>query len=291
MRLIFATEYPREALPGEAMGVLAELVNDADGSDLRVESHFQSNQSLFATDATALGGTVFGASLLEHAKEFELAAIPRGKKGHESEQDAKRFQRIFDDCLHREGFRLLATVPMPPTGMWSSREIDSAASLVGLRIRSYDALSREVFSSIGCAATNLPFSRLRAALEAVAFDAVLSSGDGAAGDLLASHFGHYLPVAYSTPLCFLIVKDVTFRALSMRGQRTLKWAGREVQFRYWARQTVREEKNLRAIQDRGIRVRRSLPGDVMELLEKKMELVRRRLIAEHALAGVLVPIA
>src|ERR1700733_127293 len=117
MRLIFATEYPREALPGEAMAVLAELVNDAGGSDLTVESHFESNQSLFATDACAFGGTVFGASLLQHAKEFELAAIPRGEKGHASEQDVKHFQRIFDDCLHREGFRLLATVPMPPTGV------------------------------------------------------------------------------------------------------------------------------------------------------------------------------
>lgn len=291
MRLIFATEYPREALPGEALGVLTELVNDAGRTDLRVASHFESNQSLFAADATALGGTVFGASLLRHAKEFELAAIPRGKKGYASEQDVKRFQRIFDDCLYREGFRLLATVPMPPTGVWSSREIDSAASLVGLRIRSYDALSREVFSSIGCAATNLPFSQLRAALEAGALDAVLSSGDGAAGNLLASHFGHYLPLAYSTPLCFLIVKDVSFRALSMRGQRILKWAGREVQFRYWARQAVREEKNLRAIQHRGTRVSRSIPGDAMALLEKKMELVRRRLIAEHALADVLVSIA
>ena len=77
----------------------------------------------------------------------------------------------------------------------------------------------------------------------------------------------------------------------MRGQRTLKWAGREVQFRYWTRQTGREEKNLKAIQDRSVRVSRSLPGDVMELLEKKMELVRRRLIAEHALADVLIPIA
>ncbi len=139
--------------------------------------------------------------------------------------------------------------------------------------------------------THLPFSRLRAALDAGKLDAVLSSGDGTAGDLLANHFGHYLPVAYSTPLCFLIVREASFRALSMRGQRTLKWAGREVQFRYWTRQTGREEKNLKAIQDRSVRVSRSLPGDVMELLEKKMELVRRRLIAEHALADVLIPIA
>jgi TRAP-type transport system periplasmic protein len=78
MRLIFATEYPQKTLPGEAMAVLAELVSDAGGSDLTVEAHFESNQSLFAADAPAFGGTVFGASLLPHAKEFELAAIPRG---------------------------------------------------------------------------------------------------------------------------------------------------------------------------------------------------------------------
>lgn len=295
MRLIFATEYPREALPGEAITVLAELVNDAGGPDLTIEAHFESNRSLFTTAAratgAAVGGTVFGASLLQQAKEFELAAIPRGKKGCASGQDVKRFQRIFEDCLHREGFRLLATVPMPPTGVWSSREIGSAASLAGLRIRSYDALSREVFSSIGCTATDLPFSRLRTALEAGKLDAVLSSGDGAAGDLLASHFGHYFPVAYSTPMCFLIVREASFRELSMRGKRALKWAGQEIQFQYWTRQSDREERNLRAIQDRGVRVSRNLPGDVMELLEKKMELVRRRLIAEHALADVLIPIA
>jgi TRAP-type C4-dicarboxylate transport system substrate-binding protein len=128
--------------------------------------------------------------LLQHAKEFELAAIPRGVKGYTSAYEENRFQRIFEDCLHREGFRLLAIVPMPPTGVWSSREIDSVVSLAGLRIRSYDALSREVFASIGGTATHLPFARLRAALDAGELDAVLSSGDGAAGDLLANYFGY-----------------------------------------------------------------------------------------------------
>jgi TRAP-type C4-dicarboxylate transport system substrate-binding protein len=295
MRLVFATEYPEDALPGEALALLARLVNGAGGSGPTIEPHFESNQSLFATatakKGSAVGGIVFGASLRQHAKEFELAAIPRGEREDACEEDVKRFRRMFGDCLYREGFRLLATVPMPPTGVWSSRQIDSVASLAGLRIRSYDGVSHEVFASIGCAATLLPFAGLRAALEAGELDAVLSSGDGAAGDLLASHFGYYLPVAYSTPLCFLVVRESSVQGLSTRGQRTLESAGRDVQIRYWTDRTDREAKNLRAIEDRGIRMSRSLPGDVMTLLEKKMELVRRRLIAEHALADILVPIA
>jgi TRAP-type C4-dicarboxylate transport system substrate-binding protein len=290
MRLIFTTEYPKGALPGEALSVFCELANNAGGSSLTVEPQFESSLSSFSTvsgeKAGVAGGIVFGSSLLPHSKEFELAAIPRGSKRSGLDQDIKRFQSNFENCLHREGFLLLAIVAMPPTGIWSRREIDGAASLAGLRIRTYDALSQEVFSSIGCTATHLPFARLRAALDAGELDAVLSSGDGAAGDLLAHHFANYLPVSYSTPLCFLVVRWATLRWLSMRARTTLKWAGRELQFQYRIHQADREEKNLTAIQNRGVKVIRSLPADVMDLLEQKMEQVRRRVIAEHTAAGV-----
>ncbi len=294
MRLTLATEYPNGALPGEAMSALATLVREAVGDELTINLFLEVKQCLCGigdgSDVHFDGGAVFGASLSQHASEFELAAIPRGTGRSDSDQDARRYRRIFEDCLKREGFRLIAAVPMPSTGVWSSREIDSEATLAAMRIRTYDSLSSRVFSSMGCTAVRMPFAGLPAALEGGQLDAVLSSGDGEAGAALSRYFGHYLPLAYSTPLCFLIVRESSFSAMSWRAQRALKRAGREVQFRYFSCQQAREESNLRAIQERGVRVGCSLPRHAMALLERTMELVRRRLIAEYALADVLVPI-
>ena len=136
----------------------------------------------------------------------------------------------------------------------------------------------------------MPFTQLLAALEKREIDAVLSSGDGTAGTSLSRYFRQFLPLAYSTPLCFLIVRESSFAAMPRRWQRALRWAGREVQFRYFKRQAVREKSNLKAMQERGVSVRCELPKNVAVRLEAKMDLVRRRLIAEHALADILVPI-
>lgn len=294
MHLKFATEYPSGALPSEAMTALATLVQDEIGTDLVIDTFLETPKSVLGTcaesDVAFDGGAVFGASLSQYARQFELAAIFRGDGWGDAEEDASRFRRIFEDCLHREGFRLLASVPMPPTGLWVSRAIGSEADTGSCRVRTYDSLSSKVFSSLGCMAVQLPFSQLPAALDRGKFNAVLSSGDGRAGILLSQYFSHYLPLAYSTPLCFLIVRDSRFDAMPRRWQRALKWAGREVQARYFTQQEKRETTNLMEMQQHGVQIE-AFPSNAAGRLERKMELVRRRLIAEHALAGILVPIA
>src|SRR5579864_8921874 len=91
MRLTLATEYPSGALPGEAMSTLATLVQEAVGVELTIDSLFEVKQALFGmgvgSDVHVDGGSVFGASLSQHANEFELAAIPRGARRSDSEQD------------------------------------------------------------------------------------------------------------------------------------------------------------------------------------------------------------
>jgi TRAP-type C4-dicarboxylate transport system substrate-binding protein len=294
MHLRVTTEYPRTVVPGEAMWELWELVRDVGGTNGTVDLLFEANQDavlrVARQDGGVDGGAVFGASLASRAREFELAAVPRGRAEQGApEDDFKRFNRIFEDALFREGFRLIATVPMPSTGLWSRHEIDSVAKLGAMRVRTYDPVSREVFESLGCRAVVTPFARLGDALEAGELDAVLASGDGVAGERLSRHFSHYLPVAYSIPLCFLVLRDSSYRKLHRCWQRALKWAGPEVQFQYWSCHSTREEMNLKAIQRRGVRVSENRPRELMEDLERKGDVVRRRVIAEHGWKDVLVP--
>ncbi|MGA3982170.1 hypothetical protein ACI2VH_09955 [Ralstonia nicotianae] len=295
MRLSFATEYPMGTLPGEAMAALTTLVQDAIGTELEIDALFDTAQPVLGACAASNvqfdGGAVFGASLIGHARVFELAAIPCEAGWHDAEDDARRFRGLFKDGLYRAGFRLIASVPMPPTGLWTSRAIDCEEELACCRIRTYDALSSEVFSALGCTAVRMPFSQLSAALDSGEIDAVLSSGDGSAGTSLSRYCRNYLPLGYSTPLCFLVVRESSFIAMPKRWQRALKWAGREIQARYFNRQATREQNNLRAMRERGIQVGRGLPHHAAVRLERKMELVRQRLITEHMLADVLVPIA
>ena len=290
MQLVFTTEYPQGALPGEAITLFADLIKQSDGLDLCVETKFDAEASvshLITSDDDEMGCTLLGSTLTEYSPDFALAAMPSGDAPITG-KEWEGLRKLFSERLTMLGVHLLAMLPMPPTGLWSAREIDDVSSLKDLRLRSYDTVSRDMFNACGCQTTHLPFAELPTALSAGKLDAVLSSGDGSAGSVLSQHFKHYLHIEYSRPYIFIVVGTAKFELLSDQTKKALEWAGSSVQRHYTlpAVQSRREERNLAAMGERDVKVTRELSPDLGRMLRKKMGEVRTHLLEQHVSGAI-----
>lgn len=249
-QLGLATEYPATAVPGEALRMLARLASQKTGNALRIL--VACNASLIPQELMQAitvnqiqGGALFGGALKEVDSAFALSALPLIKNHAldadyiETQQWRPRFMRSFG--LHKQ--RLVAMVPMPPTGLWTLEPVKTAQNLSGLRIRTYDALSQSVFQKLEAHALNLPFAQIETALSDQRIEGVLSSGDGAAGQQLSAIFPHYLALNYAIPVTFLVLNEPTLAGMPHSIQRDILWAGVETERRYWKAFSSRTQRN------------------------------------------------
>jgi hypothetical protein len=86
-------------------------------------------------------------------------------------------------AIGRGDLRLFQS-PWPPAGIWAHRAVDSAEALKGLRIRTADANGVVAFRAAGAVPVAVSFTDALPRLRAGQLDAVLSSGDGGAGQRL-----------------------------------------------------------------------------------------------------------
>lgn len=291
-RVGLVTEYPATAVPGEALRMLAKLASQKAGNALRIlvacDSPLVPKELMQAITVNKIqGGALFGGALTEVDSTFTLSALPliKGKAlnaGHlETQQFRHRFTRAFG--LHRQ--RLVATVPMPPTGLWTLAPVKTAQSLTGLRIRTYDALSQSIFQMLGANASNLPFAQIEAALSDKRIEGVLSSGDGAAGKRLSAIFPHYLALNYAIPVTFLVLNESTLADMPHCMQRGIIWAGAETERRYWEALSSRTQSNYQRLRDNGIIVQTDVPPCLAHLLQDAAHQCRWQTLTQLTVAN------
>lgn len=135
--------------------------------------------------------------------------------------------------LARLNLHLLYVTPWPPSGIWSAGPITDVASLKALRIRTYDDNSRGVFQRLGAQSVNLPFSAVAPKLRSGELNAVLSSGDGGAGNKLWDYLPNFAAVNYAIPLSFTVIRNDSWKQLDTLQQGALTQAAALVGDRGW----------------------------------------------------------
>jgi TRAP-type C4-dicarboxylate transport system substrate-binding protein len=203
-----ATEYPATAIPGEGIAFFATALQRLGAGAIAVETLFDAPMGLrSATLPRALAegrlqaADSFAGGLGQLDPIFLLSSLPFVTLGA---QDAQRLYRLarpaYAAALAERGLSLLYATPWPPSGLWSRRPVPDGNALDGLRIRCFDSTSAEVFRAAGAAAETLSFADAAPRLQNGTLDAVLSSGDGGAGQRLWETLPHFTRIDYAWPL-------------------------------------------------------------------------------------------
>lgn len=188
--------------------------------------------------------TLFAGIVGANDPFFLLSSLPFAANNFD---DAKALascaQPAVEQHLRKLNAHLLYVTPWPPSGIWSATPLTDLAALRALRIRTYDENSRGVFERAGAQSVNLPFSAVPAKLAAGELNAVLSSGDGGAGNRLWEQLGNFSAISYSIPLSYTIINQDVWQQLQPAQQALLSEAAKRTADATWNKIKDRIEAN------------------------------------------------
>jgi hypothetical protein len=163
-------------------------------------------------------------------------------------------RHAYAATLAAHGLMLLYTTPWPPSGIWSRQARPDAASLRGLKIRTFDATSTDVFRAAGSAPEQVSFADAMPKLRAGELDAVLSSGDGGAGARLWEILPHLTSIDHAWRLSLAFAPTAALGALSAPAREAVMTAGGATEARQWQAIGTRLAEDSTRMQAAGVRM-------------------------------------
>lgn len=175
--------YPETNFHTENAKKFAACVKDASKGALELVVH--SNGSLFKGNeikrAVQTGQAPIGERLLSaHENEnplFGFDAVPFLASSYEASDKLWQAARPkLEKLLDRQNLVLLYSVPWPPQGIYTKKELRSAADLKGLKFRSYNAATAKMAELMGAAPVQIEAAELSQALATGVVEGFISSG-------------------------------------------------------------------------------------------------------------------
>jgi TRAP-type C4-dicarboxylate transport system substrate-binding protein len=249
-----ACEYPATAMPGEGIAHFARAassaglaVSAAPGAPGGVR---QADYPAAVADGRFQAACAFTGALANATPLLGLSALPFLTG---SAADAARLlaaaRPAYTQALAARGLVLLYATPWPPSGIWSRAPMTDAAALAGLKIRTFDPTSTQVFAAAGSAPAQVSFAEAMPRLRTGELDAVLSSGDGGAGARLWEVLPHFTSIDYAWPLSLAFCSAAALGGLpgaAQAGVRDAAAATEARQFQAIATRIGENEARMRA---------------------------------------------
>lgn len=253
------TEYPATTIPGEGIASFAATVARLSDGGLVVQPGFDGLRSAAMMEAVAAGeidaADAFTGALAAKAPILQLSALPFLTA---SLADTGRLlaaaRPAYVATLAARGLSLLYATPWPASGIWSRRPLPDAASLQGLRIRTYDAAGTAVFQAAGAAPVQVSFADAMPRLRSGELDAVLSSGDGGAGARLWELLPNFTVLDYASPLSLAFCRAAVRQALPEATRRAIDQAADETEARQFRAMTTRNTENETRMRSNGVSI-------------------------------------
>ena len=279
------TEYPLATVSGNGVATFASLVNAHRDAGLYVAAEYdspvKSGDIGDATHANLIqGGDAFGGGLAKTDAVFQLSSLPFVTN---SIEDACRLAYVARDAYRRafaaRGLHLLYVTPWPPTGLWSDRPIRAISDLHGLTVRTYDPASESIMQAAGAAAITISFANIMARLEQREVNAVLSSGDGAAGSQLARYLDNYTAINYAIPLSFFVVSEAAYQQLTSQQRDVVDAAATQTEAYQWARVRQRVDRNLQRMRADGVVIASNVDPMLQDALKNHAQRVVKQWVS------------
>ena len=229
---------------------LQEFANDVDaasGGKLKITVH--ANASLFKAPeikravqgGQAQIGEVLLANFANESPIYALDGVPFLATGY---PDARKLYEAskpaMDKLLGAQGMKLLFSVPWPPQGIYSKREISSVADLRGIKWRAYSPATAKIAELIGAQPVQIQAAELSQALATGVVESYMSSGSTGYDSKTYEHIKNWYDTQAWLPKNAVLVNLKAFNALDPATQAAVTKAAADAEARGWK---ISQEKN------------------------------------------------
>jgi TRAP-type C4-dicarboxylate transport system substrate-binding protein len=231
-------------------------VDQATGGSLKIQLHPAGSLikhpeiKRAVRQGTAAIGEVLISLAANEAPVYGLDSVPFLSTGYDAARKLYAAQRPYlEKRLGAEGLLLLYSVPWPPQGLYSKREIKSVEELRGLKFRSYNTMTARVAALAGAIPTEIEVSDLPTAFASGRVDMMITSASTGVDSKAEDYLTHYTDAQAWLPRNVVFVNKAAFDKLSAAQKTALTGAAKAAEERGWKasmEETVAKTNALRA---------------------------------------------
>ncbi|MAS12483.1 MAG: C4-dicarboxylate ABC transporter substrate-binding protein [Nitratireductor sp.] len=239
----------------------ADDVKTATNGGLEITVH--SNGSLFkhpdiknsVRQGLAQIGEILGSRLSNEDPIYEVDSIPFLATSYD---DAKKLYDASKDQLaaklQEQGLQLLFSVPWPPQGIYTKKEISSVDDLKGLKMRAYNAATERLAQLAGALPTQVEVPDLPTAFATGRVEAMITSPSTGANSKVWDFLSHYSDAQAWLPRNMVFVNKAAFDALPEDQQAAVLEAAATAETRGWEASVKETMEKTQVLKDNGITV-------------------------------------
>jgi len=234
------TAYPASNFHTENIVEFAADVDKATGGKLKIQVH--PNASLFKAPeikravqgAQAQAGEMLWVNYENENALFGIDGVPFLATSYGDAMKLwKASRKPLEEQLAKQGLKVLFSVPWPPQGIYSKRQINSVADMKGLKWRAYSPATARIAELVGAQPITIQAAEVTQALATGAIDSMMTSGATGYDTKVYETVKNFYDTQAWLPKNVVIVNQKAFDALDKTAQSAVINAAAAAETRGW----------------------------------------------------------
>lgn len=200
-------------------------------------------------------GEFFMGLLANENPAFGIDTLPLVATSYEDAQKLWAAQKPeVENLLDRQKLKPLFSVPWPPQGLYTQKEIAKADDLKGAKFRSYNANLEKFASLIGAAPTQIEAPDIPQAFTTGRVEAMITSPSTGANTKAWDFVTHYSPINAWVPKNVVVINKSAFDALDEATQKAVMDAAAAAEKRGWEMSQKEATEKTKILGENGISI-------------------------------------
>ena len=275
------TAYPASNFHTENIVEFAADVDKATGGKLKIQVH--PNASLFKAPeikravqgAQAQAGEMLWVNYENENALFGIDGVPFLATSYGDAMKLwKASRKPLEEQLAKQGIRILFSVPWPPQGIYSKRQINSAADMKGLKWRAYSPATARIAELVGAQPITIQAAEVTQALATGAIDSMMTSGATGYDTKVYETVKNFYDTQAWLPKNVVIVNQKSFDSLDRSTQSAVIKAAAAAEARGWKMSEEKTNWYLDQLRKNGMNVAapsQALKADLRKIGDAMLE--------------------
>ena len=255
------TPYPDKTFHTVNISKFADDVASTTGGDLKIKVHSAGSLFKHAEISKAVrGGQVpigefFLGLLANENPAYGTDTLPFLATNYDDARKLWAAQKsAVSTLLDKQGLMPLFSVPWPPQGLYTKKEIKTVADLKGLKFRSYNATLEKFAKLAGAAPTQVAVPDIAQAFSTGRVEAMITSPSTGANSKAWDYLTHYTDIQAWIPKNIVVVNKKAFRKLDDKTKAAVLAAAAKAEARGWKMSQAETAAKIKILKDNGITI-------------------------------------
>jgi TRAP-type C4-dicarboxylate transport system substrate-binding protein len=255
------TPYPDKTFHTVNIAQFAEDIKQATGGKLEIKIH--SAGSLIQHDeikGAVRGGQVpigefFLSKLSNENAVFGADSQPFLATNYDDAQKLWAAQKpIIAPLLERQRLMVLFSVPWPPQGLYTRKEINMVDDLKGIKFRAYNPTLEKFANTVGAAPTQIEVPDIPQAFATGRVEAMITSPSTGANSKAWDFVDYFTDIQAWVPKNIVVVNKMAFDKLDADVQAAVLEAAKKAEMRGWEMSKKETADKIAIMKDNGMKI-------------------------------------